>query len=262
MPPPQRELQVWRPALPGRGYSQPMLTTLRAGMLTLVAVLTLLPPCVASSADPLDELRQADFVTVQDVRATVPYGDLRIRSGVIAMFRGLDRRMAGVLVGDAEARLNRLPQDGALNQFAHSGSGSDALRFRVSYACLAASPRGEAAVQSEGRVIALRRWEGLTEREREQFASIFLQVYEQGIPAKTLEQPTGKEFFAAFWAAPQELADDAATEANIPGADMPVKEGSVRYDLRVNALGDSVSIIDYDGDVTLYAWPADAAVDA
>src|SRR5436190_619571 len=70
---------------------------------TLDELISLIPK------DMLDDLHAADFITVRDLKADLPHGTLTIKKGTIASFKHPERRTSGVVIGECELRMEKLP---------------------------------------------------------------------------------------------------------------------------------------------------------
>ena len=70
---------------------------------SLDELIKLIPP------DMLTDLHEADFITVRDLKADLPHGTLTIKKGVIASYKHQERRTAGVVIGECELDMGKLP---------------------------------------------------------------------------------------------------------------------------------------------------------
>ena len=213
--------------------------------------------------DPLAELKASEFLTVRDVLAHVPHGDLTIESGVVGIFPEISRRLGGVVLGDISLELNTLPREEVYNLFKER-DGRQVRTFDVSRAYLQASIEGGAAVEpGTGYTTQVRRWDELSADEQQQFeemvtaamddawvlvpeAAEIVAEEERAEPAQAAEPPSAGddeaialvrdpvegEYFAAFW-----------------------DEDNLRWDYRVEADGVTTTIVEHDSGTVYLQYP-------
>jgi hypothetical protein len=210
--------------------------------------------------DPIAELQASEFLTVRDVLARVPHGDLTIESGVVGIFPEISRRLGGVVIGDISLELNTLPRTETFNLFKEQ-DGRQVRSFDVTRAYLQASLEGGAAVEpGTGYTTQVRRWDELSNEEqalfegmvREAMADAWIVVPEVSETDNTaaaeapetaaletlMRDPVEGEYFAAFW-----------------------DEDEQRWDYRVEADGITTTIVERSsGTVYIqYPWTSEEA---
>jgi len=211
----------------------------------------------AEDYDALTELREASYITIRDMQAVLPHGSLMINSGVVASFTGVEQRTAGVVIGDIELLIDNLPQGGdVLNLFAEIDPNQRVVR-RQSHQAFYSVAMSAASKVTSGYPVAIRSWYELDDDEQEEFTSVYLQAYSDGwiegdsrgshgdshwdggghpggggATAVRPRFPVGNETFAAVW------TDDGT-----------------RWDYRINAAGDEVSITDYYRNIVFVQQP-------
>jgi hypothetical protein len=155
-------------------------------------------------------LHDADFLTVRNLKANLPHGNLVINQGVIASFKGWDKHTAGVVVGDIDVNLTKLPQGPtAYEAFPDmlDGKGEVHVKARLSY--LMASVDSDAQmVHGNESIAAMRRWNALKPQEQAQFESIYRAAWANGwlddaasaaAGHPVLREPVKGECFGAVW---------------------------------------------------------------
>lgn len=219
-----------------------------------ILVFTLLVLHVAAVADdPLTPLYEAEYIDAHDVEAHLPHGDITIHSGILGLFPGLERRLAGILMGDVTLVLDALPSGpGVLDLFTETFGGKDGFTIKVSKGYLLASYGSGTFVEPSGYATRVRSWDELERSEQDEFISIYLQCYSDGFveeqagggghwaggggggtaPTVNLRDPVGHEVYAVVW-----------------------NEKGERHDYRVNADGSKVTIKDYYRGITMYESP-------
>lgn len=239
------------------------------GLIVLPALLTLLSSAAAPQEPDglLADLYQSTYVTVTELDAVIPHGEFTINEGVVAMFPGMERRTAGLFMGDMTVTTDKLPQgDGVLDLLHDLNGGKRVISFDVDAAYISAAVTSECRMLPSGYIKAMRKWENLSADEQESFRSIYLQAYSDawlaeqagmeagshwaggtsgmGAPALSLRDPVGQEVFIAAWGSQPFSGDAAAGSAD-----------EWRYDYRVSADGNEVSISDYYRGITLFQSP-------
>jgi hypothetical protein len=155
-------------------------------------------------------LHDADFLTVRNLKAELPHGDLVINSGVIASFKGWDKHTGGVVIGDTDVNLTRLPTGpGTYEAFPDMLEGKAAVHVKSRMSYLIASVNSKAQmVHGKEFIAAMRRWEALSPDEQAQFESIYKAAWADGwldeaASARTghpvLREPVAGECFGAVW---------------------------------------------------------------
>ncbi|MCB1217462.1 hypothetical protein KDL44_08710 [bacterium] len=206
----------------------------------------------AASEDPQANLEQASYLSIQDVQAELPHGDLHIEQGVVGIFPNLPRRMGGLFIGDARMDLDGL-DDGpaALNLFNEITPNRRVRRIQIEKAYLSSALTADARIIPSGLTTQIRTWQDLDRKEQEQFREIYLQSMSDawvdnvgmgggmghfagagGGEGLTMRYPKAREFFMAIW-------DDAET----------------RWDYRVDATGTEATITDYTRGIDFYRVP-------
>ncbi|MCB1186041.1 hypothetical protein KDL29_02645 [bacterium] len=209
-------------------------------------------PATVAGEDPDVNLMQASYISVQDVQAEVPQGDLHIEQGVVGIFPNLPRRMAGLFIGDARIELTDLDKGPAsLNLFNEMEPDRRVRRIQVEKAYLSSSLAADARIIPSGLTTQIRTWQDLDDKEQEQFREIYLQsmsdawVDNAGISGgmghfagggggagPTMRFPKAREFYLAMW-------DDDGT----------------RWDYRVDASGTETTITDFTRGIDFYRAP-------
>jgi hypothetical protein len=212
----------------------------------------------ACPPEVLANLYNADFLTVRNLRTTLPHGQLTIEHGVVAAFKGEDKHTAGIVIGDMDIHLDKLPQaPGTFQLLPGALSGPDGinLKGRMSYLMAGVHSQAQlAASQSAGAsqefIAALRRWKALTPAEQAQFEAVYKAAWADGWKDErasaqrgqpVLREPVAGEVFGAMW-----LAD-------IPG--MP-KDQLTRVDIKVEADGQTTSAREHRTGQLLFQTPA------
>lgn len=236
--------------------------TSRLLWMIILTVLAIAVPAVAAAepgdmdaliaaipAEQLDKLQSADFMTVRDLTANLPHGSLRISRGVIASYKGHDQHTAGIVIGDIEMLLDRMPEGGYLDFPREALDANGSLRVSVSQSFLFASVSSEAYLKEVGFVAALRKWDALKPQEQRQFLEILAQAW-PGIwrdqSAESMEQrpvlrlPRGGEVYGAAWV------------SNWPGSE---PGGLTRIDMWVEADGRTTRGIEHASGKLLAAYP-------
>jgi hypothetical protein len=224
-----------------------------APALALIVVCAGSVSAAPAPADALADLHGATFVTTRGIKADLPHGTVLINSGIVALFGGIERRTAGIALGDLDLSLALKPTGGGvLNLFHEMNPARPDIHWKLDAAYIMAAATSEAALRPEGIALAIRNWDQLSQAERERFEGLYLQCYgdgwvEQassehrppgaGAPLK-LRDPVGKEVFAAVWVTPQ----SADAEAQ-------------RFDIRVDEAGINRTITDFAHGTTMYQTP-------
>jgi hypothetical protein len=226
---------------------------MRLLLLTLTLAL-LAVTAYAADPDVPEDLHDADYITAVDVEAEVPYGELFIDEAVIAIFPRLEDRLAGMLVGRVRLKLRPQSAPGA-----SPGGGRTArpVEFRIEQAYLSASLDSAVKIAPKGRALAARSWDKLKQSERDEF----LRIYNETRAADWLRtpddvasgtrDPRGKEFFTSVWAKRPRALGGTATDQEL-----------LRFDIRVSATGNEVSLTDRSTEAVLFQLPAPAAATA
>lgn len=209
-------------------------------------------PATLLMTDPLEELYVATYYTVEELTAQLPHGQLAVAHGVLASFVDVEARTAGVIVGDIELHLDRLPEGpSVLNLFRELGEDKYGVTRKASQAYYSVAVTADSHVE-QGYVIALRSWDELFPSEQEEFIEIYLQAVsdgwvetdaasygahwagggQAGDASLKLRYPVGKEIFAAVW------TDDGN-----------------RWDYRVNADASEFTVTDYNRNITYVQDP-------
>jgi hypothetical protein len=159
-------------------------------------------------AEQLEKLQSADFMTVRDLTANLPHGSLTIKRGVIASYKGHDQQTAGIVIGEVEMLLDRLPV-GGYNAFpSEIFDQNGVFRATVTQSFLYASVNSEAYLKEVGFVAALRKWDALKPAEQRQFLEVLAQAWpgiwrDQEAESKqrrpVLRNPVGGEVYGAAW---------------------------------------------------------------
>lgn len=155
-------------------------------------------------------LHDADFLTVRHLKANLPHGDLIINSGVIASFKGWDKHTGGVVIGDTDVNLTKLPTGpGTFEAFPDMLEGKAAVhvKSRMSY-LIAAVDSAAQMVRGSEFIAAMRRWDALSADEQAQFESIYRAAWADGwldeaasaaAGHPVLREPVKGECFGAVW---------------------------------------------------------------
>src|SRR5690606_10443512 len=154
-----------------------VITSLAALLAALASGFAAAQNQTASSAeDPQLNLSEASYLSVQDVQAELPHGDLHIEQGVVGIFPNLPRRMAGLFIGDAQVELSDLDKGPAsLNLFNEIHPEKRVNRIQVEKAYLSSSLTADARIIPSGYTTEIRTWQQLDSDEQEQFREIYLQ---------------------------------------------------------------------------------------
>jgi hypothetical protein len=222
------------------------------------------PPAPAADADAytagmpipqamLDDLHQADFLTVRNLTADLPHGTLTIKRGVIASYKGPERRTSGIVIGECDLLLTKLPVGpDTFNAFTEMFRDKEP-RITVRKSYLAASPTGAAQLKDVGFVAALRKWEALKPAEQQEFEATLREAWSASwcdLSASAEQKcfiprdPVEKEVFGAVWV------------EDFPGAGA---DGLTRIDFRVEADGTTTKAIAHDSGTLLMQHPYDPA---
>jgi len=157
-------------------------------------------------------LQDADFLTVRNLKAALPHGNLVINQGVIASFKGWDKHTAGVVVGDIDVNLTNLPTGpGTYEAFPDMLDGKNQVHLKAQLSYLIASVDSAAQmVHGNETIAAMRRWSALTPHEQAQFESVYRASWANGwlddAASKTaghpvIREPVKGECFGAVWIA-------------------------------------------------------------
>ncbi len=205
-----------------------------------------------TTEDPQANLLEASYITVHEVSAELPHGELYIAEGIVAIFPQLHRRMGGLFIGDAEVELDGLDSGPAsLNLFDEITPDRRVRHINVERAYLSSSLTSDARIIPSGYTTLIRNWDELEASEQEDFREIYLQSMSDawadnaghgggmghfagggGGSGLTMRFPKQKEFYVAIW-------DDNDT----------------RWDYRVNATGTESTIRDYGRGIDFYRTP-------
>jgi hypothetical protein len=182
-------------------------------------------------------LHDADFLTVRDLKAGLPHGELVINQGVVASFKGADKHTAGIVVGDMELSLTDLPAGpGTFTVIPPAMQAADGMRVKARMSYLMAAVQSQARLEHHDEfVAAMRRWDALSPAEQAQFEAVYRAAWADGWKDEAataaaghpvLREPVDGEIYSALW-----LAD-------VPG--MPAGQ-LTRIDLQVEADGKTTS---------------------
>jgi len=212
-----------------------------------LADITGAPPC---PADVMADLHNADFLTVRNLKAKLPRGEMVIERGVVATFKDSDKRTAGVVVGDIDLNLTMPSGPGTYVALPPSANGQPAMQVKARMSYLDASLHSQVQLQHGGEFIAaMRHWNALSAAEQAQFESVYRAAWADGwlddaataqAGHPVLRTPVQGEVYGALW-----LSD-------VPG--MPADQ-LTRIDLKVQADGTTTSAREHRSGLLLMQSP-------
>ena len=234
--------------------------TCLAALLTAALVLAGIHTARAAD-DPLAELHQAAFLDVHDMEAVIPHGSLTVADGIVASFRGVDQRTAGIMLGDIELVMSNLPEGpGALNLFAELYPDQRVVRKQADRAFYSVAFGAGSQVQPGMYITALKTWDDLSAEEQARFESVYLQAYSDAWIEEAGHGGGGHPGGGGHWGAggqPETVGNQVKVRFPVGRetyAAVWTTDGD-RWDYRIDATGRNVTVEDYYRNITYVQEP-------